>query len=250
MFKTIYGKIIIGIIVLAIGFGGGYYLMPTKTETITKTETVTVTDTKYVTVTDKKAVDKLGADITGLQAQIAALAAEKAAVQKQLTDLQAANNEAALKLKALRVIETKNWATTVETAIIAFNADITWYNNAIKAKEDAKVAPTKSIALLQASINAKQLLISALVADNPIGNLAAIRVLEDEIIALRAAIIPFEAILTGLNNDIASLGTSRAAVQAKVILDQKCVSEITRYINDGTAFSADVAARLHVLGLI
>jgi len=32
MFKTIFGKIIIGIVILAIGFGAGYYLMPTKTE--------------------------------------------------------------------------------------------------------------------------------------------------------------------------------------------------------------------------
>jgi len=58
--------------------------------------------------------------------------AEKTAIQKQLTDLQAANSEAASQLKAFRTTKTATWVATVEAAITGFNADVTWYNNAIK----------------------------------------------------------------------------------------------------------------------
>jgi hypothetical protein len=249
-FKSIYGKIIVGLVILVLGGAVGYFVMPTKTETITKTEIKTETVVKYVSIADKTQIDKLGADITSLTSQITDLQIAKANLQKQIEDLAKVNTEAALKLKALRIIETKNWATTLESTITVFNADVTWYNNAIKVKQDLLVSPNKSIALLQASINAKQLMISALIADNPIGNLTAIRVLEDEIIALRAAIIPFETIITGLNADITAFNVSKTVVQTKITLDEKCIAEITRYINDGTTFSTEVATRLHVLGLI
>ncbi len=239
-----YKKVLIGfttLVVLTLAFFAGYYFMPEKI--VTKVETKTITETKYVSVIDKKQVESLTLDIAKLKA-------EKIAIELQLAELNSKNSEAVLKLKAFRTAEVSGWVANLEAKIVAFkdlikpiDLDIKWYQDQIVLKQS-------SINLLQAQVNSKQLLIQALVANNPIGNLAQIRLLEDEIIVIRADISVLENIIKGFNDNIALKNADKLVIQNKIVLDEKCISEIGRYINDATAFSSEVNARLKVLGLI
>jgi len=57
-----YGKILVGLVVLALGLGVGYLAMPEKIETITET----VVETKYVSVVDKTEVDALNVQLSNI----------------------------------------------------------------------------------------------------------------------------------------------------------------------------------------
>lgn len=102
--------------------------------------------------------------------------------------------------------------------------------------------------MLQSRIKANQVLIDALIVNKPAGWFADVQSLAAINYGFQQDIIPFETIIAGLNSDIVAYNTSKTTVQTKITLEEKCIAEITRYINDGTVFSADVAARLLILG--
>jgi len=232
-FKTIYGKILCGIVAIAIGFGAGYFVMPTKTITETKTVNVEVPGpTKYVTVTDKTQAEKLGADITSLTAQIAALEtakndlqASKLLLQKEKEDLIKANNEANLANKAFRTAKVSGWVAQIQ-------GDVTYHQG--------EIVP------IDADIKTKQGLIDA--QQNIIDYWLRQIVISGDSLAIQTTIWNAREAIKGYNADIVALNVHKKIHTDFIDSDNACITAIGKYINDGTVFTTDVTLRLAAFG--
>ena len=236
-----YSKIFIGLMILTLAVGVGYFAMPKKIETIT--ETKTVVETKYVSVVDKTEVD-------ALNVQLSNIVTEKEILSLEIQKLIAENSIEALKLKGLRAEQVENWIEKIEKKIVKFEDRIEPIDDAIEVLEDEIASERKSITLLQSQIESKQLLIDAFVNDDPIANLAKIRLLEDKIIVLNDRIEVIEEVIKDLEEEIGLKQEDKAALSDKITLDEKCISEIGRYIDNGADYSEEVSDRLEGLGLI
>ena len=234
-----YSKYLIGIVILALGLGVGYLAMPEKIETITET----VVETKYVSVVDKTEVD-------ALNVQLSNIVIEKEVLSLEIQKLIAENSIEALKLKGLRTEQVDGWVEKLENKIVKFENRIEPIDDAIEVLEDEIVSQRKSITLLQSQIESKQLLIDAFVNDDPIANLAKIRLLEDKIIVLNDRIEVIEEVIKDLEEEIGLKQEDKGVLSDKITLDEKCISEIGRYIDNGADYSEEVSDRLEGLGLI
>ena len=234
-----YSKYLIGIVILALGLGVGYLAMPEKIETITET----VVETKYVSVVDKTEVD-------ALNVQLSNIVIEKEVLSLEIQKLIAENSIEALKLKGLRAEQVDGWVEKLENKIVKFENRIEPIDDAIEVLEDEIVSQRKSITLLQSQIESKQLLIDAFVNDDPIANLAKIRLLEDRIIVLNNRVEVIEEVIEDLGEEIGLKEEEKEVLSDKITLDEKCISEIGRYIDNGADYSEEVSDRLEKLGLI
>jgi len=234
-----YSKYLIGIVILALGLGVGYLAMPEKIETITET----VVETKYVSVVDKTEVD-------ALNVQLSNISIEKEVLSLEIQKLIAENSIELLKLKGLRAEQVDGWVEKLENKIVKFENRIEPIDDAIEVLEDEIVSQRKSITLLQSQIESKQLLIDAFVNDDPIANLAKIRLLEDRIIVLNNRVEVIEEVIETLEDEIELKDEDKVVLSDKITLDEKCISEIGRYIDNGADYSEEVSDRLEKLGLI
>ena len=234
-----YSKYLIGIVILALGLGVGYLAMPEKIETITET----VVETKYVSVVDKTEVD-------ALNVQLSNISIEKEVLSLEIQKLIAENSIEVLKLKGLRAEQVDGWVEKLENKIVKFENRIEPIDDAIEVLEDEIVSQRKSITLLQSQIESKQLLIDAFVNDDPIANLAKIRLLEDRIIVLNNRVEVIEEVIETLEDEIELKDEDKVVLSDKITLDEKCISEIGRYIDNGADYSEEVSDRLEKLGLI
>ena len=234
-----YSKYLIGIVILALGLGVGYLAMPEKIETITET----VVETKYVSVVDKTEVD-------ALNVQLSNISIEKEVLSLEIQKLIAENSIEVLKLKGLRAEQVDGWVEKLENKIVKFENRIEPIDDAIEVLEDEIVSQRKSITLIQSQIESKQLLIDAFVNDDPIANLAKIRLLEDRIIVLNNRVEVIEEVIETLEDEIELKDEDKVVLSDKITLDEKCISEIGRYIDNGADYSEEVSDRLEKLGLI
>jgi len=216
-------KIIEGLIILGVGFLGGHFLMPEKTvEVPVDVEVEKIVEKKiYIqgkTIEVEKIVEVLGDD--------------------------------SAELIALRTDKVDGFIDVLENKIDIFEGKIEYINDDIDVLQDKIDTKYDQITLLQAQINAKEILIDALFVDDPVGNLADIRVLEDEIIVLENQIDNKQNKIDGWLDDIADLNEDKEPWQDKIDLDTTCITEINAYITNGSEYSEDVEDRLEVLNLI
>ncbi|MFW6172786.1 MAG: hypothetical protein ACOC5T_03490 [Elusimicrobiota bacterium] len=150
----------------------------------------------------------------------------------------------------LRAEKVDGFIEKLEKKIEKFKGKIEDIDKDIEDVQDDIDAKQDDIGLLVAQISSKQSLIDFYTEEDYLGYLDEIRALEDEIIALEDEIKGIEDDIDLLNEEIADLEESKDPFVNRIELDEKCISEIEQYIEDGSALSEDVKERLQNLNLI